>query len=479
MYFPNGALIEEEGIITYSGDFFQIINFLIYRKETFDISLFYYDNQKICSLKLNKLDWIEEINHNKRKLAQENLNKRIKTNLFQAILLPGMIDCHVHLPQFSAIGTAKGELLDWLNNYIFKLESKFSDEEFAKKQSEMFFDSIIKEATTTALVYGSSFVNACDISFEVAKEKGIRLYMGNTLMDRNVPEQLISSKDVILNNTNYLIDKWHKNENSRLNYALTPRFAASCSSELMLEISKLAHKKSLIIQTHLSENKKEIEYVKSLFPESKSYTEIYEKHQLLSNKTIFAHGIYLDEKELDTLQNHFCSIAHCPCSNRYLKSGILPTYKYLASDTKIGLGTDIAGGYNSSIIDESREAIENSKYRMLFDQNQSNNLEYENQELNSLNAFFLATLSGANVLGIADKIGSLESGKEADFVILYQDNLIEYNNETGISNQSVQFENEEETNEVENILNQIIYKKQNRKILQTYVQGNKIYDFNS
>jgi len=323
------------------------------------------------------------------------------------ILLPGLIDLHTHLPQFTAIGKNSSQLLDWLNNSIFPTETKFSDKETAFKYSKLFFDNLIRSGTTTAAIYSSNNKDATDITFEIAHSIGIYALIGKTMMDQNTPIGLTQTAKENINESLNIASKWHNK--GKLRYILTPRFAASCSPELMKLTAEVAQSDGFFIQTHLAENLKELELIQQLYGDSENYTDVYRKSGILTNKTILAHCIYLNNNELSLIKQSGSIIAHCPTSNRYLGSGIMPLVNYLQNYLRLGLGTDVAAGYSLSVLSEAREAIENSKYYSLFVE--------ETKWLSPEEAISLATIKSAECLQLENEIGNFEVGKSADFVI--------------------------------------------------------------
>lgn len=389
-----------------------------------------------------------------RQVEDINLDNFKYLDYSEYLITPGFIDLHTHLPQTFARGIGDLELMDWLDNYIFPEEMRLLNPDYAKLCSETFFNSLINYGTTTALVYTSTFKEAAEISFEVAKDKNIRIFMGNTMMDIPNKHGLFLSKAENLKISEYLINKYHKSNKENVNYIFTPRFAGSCSSELMLEIGKIANEKGIFIQTHLSENQSEIEYIKSLYPNFDTYTDIYEKHNLLQNNTILAHSIYLNNNEIETLLKHNCSIAHCPNSNRFLQSGIMPTKKYLSKNLNIGLGTDIGAGYSFSILNEMKETIENSKILKMLNKN----IEDINTLISIENAFYLGTLGAANSISMNDKIGNIRVGKFADFLV-FDTNPNKFKKEKNPTNR---------------ILSELIYKSENQIPKYVFSQGEKL-----
>lgn len=326
-------------------------------------------------------------------------------------ILPGLIDLHTHLPQYEAVGCGAGQLIDWLNNYTFPLESKFENEDYARSKSDAFFSDLIKNGTTTAFVYTSSQKTAACEAFKSAAKTDLRIFMGMSLMDMNAPDNLIKIASKNIADMRELANCWHKANNGKINYVVTPRFAGSCSLELMKRAADFAKSENLMIQTHLSENKNEINMIQKLFPDFIDYTHIYEECGLITDKTILAHCIHLSEREIKSIKEKGAIIAHCPCSNRFLASGIMPLKKYINNDMKIGLGTDVSGGYSLSVLHEAKEAIENSKLYSVWSEDTSMLIEPEE-------AICLATIRAAKSIGLDNIIGSFDFNKKADFIVI-------------------------------------------------------------
>lgn len=325
-----------------------------------------------------------------------------------SLVIPGLVDTHAHLPQLPAIGAEQGDLLDWLQQEIYPLEARFRDITFAERIADAFFRRALAAGTTLVTVYAPPYEEATDACFRIAAQYGIRAVMGMTLMDRNAPEELLSEPAALMDACQRLIHRWHGSSGGQLLYALTPRFAGSCSRELLERCSKLAVEYPVHIQTHLAESPGELRWITTLFPDYPHYTSIYEHAGLLTERTILAHCIYLQPAELASIQKHGAAIAHCPASNVYLRSGIMPLSDYLELSVNIGLGTDIGAGYHASILDEARFAREMAKVRQMI---------HGSGSVPSLEeAFYLATLGGAEALGFADMLGNFAEGKDADFV---------------------------------------------------------------
>ncbi len=371
------------------------------------------------------------------------------------LICPGFIDIHNHLPQFTLSGLYRGNLLEWLSDIVFPAEGRFSSPEVAESFAERFFQELLSRGTTTTSSYVTSHKDATDIAFQHADKSGIRAFLGNVLMDQNAPEYLIKDAPVLLRDSEELIEKWDGYDDGRLRYVFTPRFAPSCSFDLLMGIGKIANKHGVHIQSHLAESKEEIATVMDIFSDFDNYTDVYYKAGLLTEKTIAAHCIYLDDGEIELLKKTGTKISHCPSSNRFLQSGIMPYRKLEKTRIPIGLGTDVGAGYSLSMFSEMREAIESSKTIHFLDS--SNNYK----PLRSIEAFYLATLGGAKALSLEDEIGSLEKGKSADFSVIdiAQLNVL---NENFFTNP-------------EDLVSKLIYSNGENYIEKVFVKGKLVY----
>lgn len=375
-------------------------------------------------------------------------------NYADFLICPGFVDTHNHLPQYAFAGIGEKELLPWLKHYTFPREKMFNQKEEAQKSVRVFFSDLIKNGITTTLTYVTIHKSATDFAFEYAKKSKIRAIIGKVIMDQNSPKYLTEKTNHALRDSLALIEKWHGFDN-RLFYALTPRFAITCSFKLMTQIGKIAQKKGVYIQSHLAENQDEINFTKKIFPKFKNYTDIYYQAGLLGEKTIMAHCIHLNKNEISLIKKTKTKIAHCPTSNRFLISGIMPFRKYQNLTLDMGLGTDVAGGYSLSIFNEMKEAIENSKCLYMFSNGQSGT------PMTVAEAFYLGTLGGAKVLSLENKIGSLEKGKLADFLV------IDHLKTDPMGKRSCYLKPEQ-------ILSKLIYRGNDSVIKHVYIQGEKI-----
>ena len=320
-------------------------------------------------------------------------------------ILPGLIDTHVHLPQFAIMGIGGESLLDWLNNCAYPEEMRFSDPEYALRISEYFFDALVSNGTTCACVYCSVHEAATDIAFEVASRKGIRAFIGKTMMNRSAPPSVIESPEASIRASVNLCSKWDGAAAGRLRYVFTPRFAGSCSMDLMREIARVAGERQAFIQSHLSENAAELEWIQSLFPEHTSYTDVYAFAGLLGERTIMAHCIHLSDDEISLLASTRTNVAFCPYSNRTLRSGTAPFDRWKRASLRIGLGSDVGGGPSLSMLRQMGEALNSA------------NASGE-ALLSPSGALYLATLGGADTLGLEDRIGNFAPKKDADFIVI-------------------------------------------------------------
>ncbi|MDR3670534.1 MAG: guanine deaminase [Holophaga sp.] len=351
-------------------------------------------------------------------------------------ILPGLVDLHSHLPQHPAVAMDGQELLPWLNTHIFPAEIRFADPEWAALAARTYFRDQLALGTTTTVVYGSVHQEAAHRAFQEAERCGIRGVLGKVMMDQNSPGPLQESTAASLAQSEELCATWHGRDAGRLQYAFTPRFAPTCSMELLRGAGRLAEKHGAFVQTHLSENLDELQWVHELFPAAKNYTDVYARAGLLGPRTLLGHGIHLAPSEREVLRAAGATIVHCPRSNAFLKSGIMPLRRWLDEGLGMGLGTDVGGGPSLDLWAEMAMACTASKLRWAEQQTQGRHLrdlglpEAERARIHHAlrlepdlpidptQAFALATLGGARALGLGERIGSLEAGKEADFIVV-------------------------------------------------------------
>lgn len=321
------------------------------------------------------------------------------------LISAGFIDTHIHYVQTGMIGAPGGQLLDWLERYTFPAEQEFQDKEHAAKVAKIFCDELIKNGTTTALVFCATFPQSVDALLEEAAKHNLRLIAGKVLMDRNAPAALLDTPQQAYDDSKTLIEKWHGK--GRALYAITPRFAITSTPEQLEAAGTLWREHpGVYVQTHIAENKREIEEVGKLFPGRKDYFDVYEEFGLCGERAVFAHGVHLSEREFCRCHETGTALSHCPTSNLFLGSGFLSIAR--AKDPKrpvhVGLGTDIGAGTSFSLL-----ATLNETYKVS---------QFDGAPLDAVRAFYLATLGGAKALQLEDKIGSIKPGLEADLVVL-------------------------------------------------------------
>lgn len=366
------------------------------------------------------------------------------------LIIPGLIDLHLHAPQYSYRGTGMDlELLEWLNAYTFPEEANYINADYALKAYSIFVKDLYKSPTTRACIFGTVHREATQILMDMLEKTGMKTMVGKVNMDRNCPDYIKEeSVEQSIEDTIWLIEYATKNYKNTVPI-LTPRFIPTCSDELMSSLGELKERYKLSLQSHLAENRAEIEWVSQLCPNTDSYTDAYEKLGSFKQpgKTIMAHCVYLSETEEEQLKKKEVYIAHCPESNQNIASGIAPIRKYLNKELKIGIGSDVAGGSSLSLFRAMACAIQSSKmYWRLMDTNA--------KPLAIEEAFYLATKGGGEFFG---KVGSFEVGYQMDAVVLNDENL----------ESSMSFSPRER-------LERMIYLGENEPILAKYVHGKRI-----
>lgn len=319
------------------------------------------------------------------------------------LITSGFIDTHIHYPQTEIIASYGEQLLDWLDDYAFPEEAKFADPMHAQRAARFFLDELLRNGTTTALVFGSVHKVSVDAFFTESQRRNTRMLAGKVMMDRNATDNLVDTPESSYADSKALIERWHKC--GRQLYAVTPRFAATSSAEQLRMAGRLLEEyKDVYLQTHLSENMREIDWVKSLFPQCSSYLDIYDHFGLLGKRSIFAHALYLEPQEWQRLAATYSVVSFCPTSNLFLGSGLFDLNTAEQQQIRVGLGTDVGAGTSFSILATLAEAY---KVQQL-----------QQHKLHPLQALYLATLGGAKALSLDDTIGNLAIGKEADFLVL-------------------------------------------------------------
>ncbi|MBI4532905.1 MAG: guanine deaminase [Candidatus Melainabacteria bacterium] len=337
------------------------------------------------------------------------------------IILPGLVDCHIHFPQALMIGAYGEQLLDWLQRYTFPEEAKFKSQEYARAAAAIFFKEEIAQGTTTALIFGAHFEQATAIAFEEARKRRFRALMGMTVSDHNILSDLVMAPEQAYVASKQLISNWH--HNGKLRYAITPRFAPTCSPAMLAVCQQLMQEHpDIYFQTHLNENREEIKWVHELFPRASSYLDVYDRYGLLGPRSVFAHSVHSSDEEIDRLAETFSRVAHCPSSNSFMGSGLMPLKKHLMKGIIVALGTDIAGGTGYSLLQEMNQAYKVQMLQMFSAQQ-----PHLAVKLSGIRLLYLGTLAGAQALSLDEEIGNLHKGKRADFIVIdpHQDTLIE------------------------------------------------------
>jgi guanine deaminase len=328
------------------------------------------------------------------------------------VMMPGLVDLHAHLPQLPNAGLGAGlDLLTWLERYIFPLERDF-DAATADLLAPIVWRAFAAAGTTTAMVYGAVYEASLDATFRAAEAHGIRAVIGKVMMDRLTYDPTIDPNTILdrsLRESADLIGRWHLRDEGRLRYAVTPRFAVSCTADLLRRSAALAASTGTYWQTHVSEDRAEVAEVARLFPEAIDYVDVYDRAGGLGPRTVLAHGVHLSDRELERLVETGTHVAHCPASNLFLASGVMPLDRYVEAGLSVGLGSDVAGGPDLSIFTEMRVGFYAQNALRLAGRSGG-------PALGPLDWLRMGTLGGARALGLDDAIGSLEAGKEADLI---------------------------------------------------------------
>ena len=321
------------------------------------------------------------------------------------LITAGFVDCHAHYPQLPIIASYGEHLLAWLEKYTFPIERRFNDPGHARAAADLFLDECLRNGITTSSVYATVHSSSVDAFFEAATERNLRMACGKVLMDRNAPEELCDTAESGYEQSKALIGKWPQVD--RCVYAITPRFAPT-STPAQLEAAGELWKEhpDALVQTHLSENAKEITWVAELFPEAPDYFGVYEHFGLTGPGAIFGHAIHLTEREQAALRQSGSAIAHCPTSNTFIGSGLfdMAGLREGAQPVIVGLATDVAGGSSMSMFDVMRTAYEISQLR--------------GYSLHPAKAWYLASVGSAKAMQLDDRIGNLAPGFEADVTVI-------------------------------------------------------------
>ncbi|AYH42878.1 guanine deaminase [Azoarcus sp. DN11] len=319
------------------------------------------------------------------------------------LILPGFVDTHIHCAQTDIIASPGGQLLEWLDRYTWPVERRFADPAHATEVAEFFCDELLRNGTTTAAVYPTVHRASVEALFEAALRRRMRVISGKVLMDRNCPDFLCETCEGGHAESVALIERWHGR--GRLLYAVTPRFAATSTPQQMQLAGQLfANHAGIYLQSHLAENRAEVAWIRELYPEARSYLDVYERYGQLGPRSVFAHCVWLDDTDRQRMAAAGAAMSFCPTSNLFLGSGLFDLAQADAAGVRVGIGTDVGAGTSFSMLRTLAEA-----YKVL---------QLNGQSLSAERAFYLATLGGARSLYLDDRIGSFAPGREADFVVL-------------------------------------------------------------
>ncbi|KAA6103461.1 MULTISPECIES: guanine deaminase [unclassified Pantoea] len=335
--------------------------------------------------------------------AHQHLESTQVIDLRGKLILPGFVDTHIHYPQTEMIGAFGEQLLEWLNQYTFPVESQYHCAAHAARMSAFFLQQLLANGTTTALVFGTVHPQSVDALFSAAEQLEMRLIAGKVMMDRHAPPELTETPAQSYQQTRELIQRWH--QRGRLGYALTPRFAPTSSPQLLEKVQQLKNEfPDTWLHTHLSENQQEIAWVKTLFPAHDGYLDVYHQHQLTGKRSVFAHCLHLEDREWQCLHDTDSAMAFCPTSNLFLGSGLFNLKRRWQQRVRMGMGTDVGAGTTFNMLQTLGEAYKVG--------------QLQQYKLSAAEAIYHATLGGAHALDLDDKIGNFNPGKEADFVVI-------------------------------------------------------------
>lgn len=319
------------------------------------------------------------------------------------LICPGFIDAHVHYPQTAIIASWGKQLIDWLNTYTFPEEMRFGDPDHAARTAATYLDLALDNGTTTVCSYATIHPGSVDAFFEAALARKLRVVAGKTCMDRNAPEGLRDTARSAYDDSKALIERWHGQ--ARLGYAITPRFSPTSTPEQLAALGALwSEYPDCLMQTHLSEQLPEIDWVRGLFPQARDYLDTYEAHGLIGPRAVFGHAIHLEPREIDRLRDTGAALAHCPTSNSFIGSGLMDLAGLAARGIPLGLATDTGGGSSFSMLRTMAAAYEIAQLR--------------GTALHPSQLLWLATAGSARSLHLQDRIGRLAPGMEADLTIL-------------------------------------------------------------
>lgn len=360
------------------------------------------------------------------------------------LIIPGLVDCHSHIPQLDCRGRHGETLLEWLKRYIFPAEASFADPNVVDDVARRFFKKMILNGTTTAALYSTIHFEATDRCFKFARDAGVRAIIGKVMMDKNSPSELSEKSSESLAKSEKLCSRWHMSENGRLRYAFTPRFAPTCSYEMWGKVGIMVRESGAYLQSHIAETLEENRQMREMFPQFNDYFSLFEESGCATTRTILGHAIYLSNDEFLRMSQSGTKIAHCPTANFFLKSGSMPLSRVEKSGCVFGLGTDVGAGTSMSLFSVMRHS------------------DYSQREVSvsPAKAFYLATLGGANVLSMENEIGNFKVGKFADFCVVDIEDIDRHYKIADL--------------ETDEILSLLMYRGSGRVVKSTYVSGRKL-----
>lgn len=364
------------------------------------------------------------------------------------LIIPGFVDLHLHATQYPnrGLGLDK-ELIPWLETYTFPEEAKYKDVEYAKRVFERLINELWAVGSLRSVIFSSIHKESTKLLLDMFIDSGLSAFIGKVSMDRNSPDYLIEDMQDSVDDTEEILEEYI-GKSELVKPIITPRFAPTCSDELLIKLGELPEKYKVAVQSHLNENTSEIEWVRELFPDSKDYASVYDDFNLFgTTNTVMAHCIHNTDEEIELMAQRGVYAAHCPYSNYNLSSGIMPVRKYIDMGVNVGLASDISGGNNLSIPEVIRASIQASKMTWL-------NSDKELAPLTFTEGFYLGTKGGGKFFG---KVGSFEPGYEFDALVIDDSKLSDLNELS-----------------VEERLEKYIYIGDDRNIAERYVSGEKI-----
>lgn len=340
-----------------------------------------------------------------RKALPEAWRSAPQDDYGDCLILPGFIDAHIHFPQYRMLAAPGKDLLDWLSRFTFPEEARYGDAAYAAAAAEKFLDRLVTNGTTSAMVFSSVHKSCAEALFAAAEKRRMAILTGKTMMDRDVPAAVRDTAEEGARDSEALYQKWHRRD--RLRYVVSPRFAVTSSEAQLRVAGELTQSlPDALMQTHLSESLGEVARIRELYPSDKDYTDVYDRFGLLSDRSLFAHGIHLSERECGRLSETGSIVVHCPTSNMFLGSGLMSMGHLgkASRPVRLALGTDVGGGTSYSML-----ATLGATYKVQM---------LAGYRPTALELFHLATRRNAEILRLTDEVGSLDKGKWADIVVI-------------------------------------------------------------